>query len=350
MKKKRILITFAGVPFIKGGAEVCVESLYNQLKYRGYQVETINLPFQWEPKSELIKNMVMWRLLQLNQIAGTLVDLVIATKFPSYMIKHPNKVTWLFHQHRAIYDLYGTPYSDFNPNDPNDIIIRNQIIAADNKTLAESKSIFTIADNTTKRLKYFNKLDARTLYHPPKHYGRYYCEQYGDYILSVGRLEGLKRVELLIKAMQYTDKQVKCLIAGTGGLASYLKNLVVELKLDNRVKLLGFVEDEELLKLYARCFAVFFAPYDEDYGYITLESFLSKKPVITCRDSGGVMEFAEHGINSLVAETPEPEVFGEYINRFYANRTLSKEYGQNGFDKVKNINWDYVIDHLTSTL
>lgn len=350
MKKKRIIITFAGVPFIKGGAEIHAESLRFELEKRGFSAEIMNLPFQWNPKQEIIKNIVMWRLLNINQIAGSSIDLVIATKFPSYVINHPNKVTWLFHQHRAIYDLYGTPYSDFDTNDPKDIEIREQIISVDKKTLRESKIIYTNARNTCNRLKHFNNIKSTPLYHPPKHYGKYFCEEYGDYILSVGRLEGLKRVDLLIKAMQYADKKVNCIIAGTGGLENHLKKMTRDLDLQGRVKFMGFVNDQDLLKLYANSFSVFFAPYDEDYGYITLEAFLSKKPVITCKDSGGVMEFAEHGINSLVAEDTEPQLLGEYINRLYNDRIACREFGNNGYDKVKKINWDDVIEKLTATL
>ena len=36
---------------------------------------------------------------------------------------------------------------------------------------------------------------------------------------------------------------------------------------------------------------VIFPPLDEDYGYVTLEAMLAAKPVITCTDSGGPLEF-----------------------------------------------------------
>lgn len=350
MSEKKIAICFASVPFVRGGAENHAESLCTELNKRGYKADIVSIPFQWEPKLEIIKNMVMWRLLNLDKISGIPVDLVIATKFPSYMIKHPNKVTWLFHQHRAIYDLYGTPYSDFNADDPEEMDIRDHIINADNKALRESKVIYTNSKNTGYRLKYYNNIDSTPLYHPPKHYGKYYCDDYQDYILSVGRLEGLKRVDLLLQAMQYTDKDIKCVIAGTGGMEGYLKNMARDLGIQNKVKFVGFVNDEELLKLYANCFAVYFAPYDEDYGYITLESFLSKKPLITCSDSGGVMEFAEHGINSFISEDASAESLGRYINELYNNTALCRKMGNNGYDKVKNINWDDVIKKLTCTL
>ncbi|MEG6522881.1 glycosyltransferase family 4 protein [Desulfotomaculum sp. 1211_IL3151] len=350
MRKKRVAICFSGVPFIKGGAELCVESLARELSQRGLAVEIVNLPFQWSPKQELIKNLVMWRLLNIKEFAGNQIDLVIATKFPSYVINHPNKVTWLFHQHRAIYDLYGTPFSDFEANNEEDNKIREQIIRSDNKTLAESRTIYTIAQNTSNRLKYYNNLDSTPLYHPPKHYGKYHCQQYGDYILSVGRLEGLKRIDLLLRSLKHTDQQLKCIIAGTGGMEGDLKKLAQELGLEHRVKFLGFVKDEDLLKLYANCKAVYFAPYDEDYGYITLEAFLSSKPVITCKDSGGVLEFAEHNVNAYVADIPEPALLGQYMNQLHNNPTAASELGNNGYVKVKDINWDHVITKLTEVI
>lgn len=351
MTRKRIAITFASVPFIRGGAELCAESLRTELVKRGFEAELVSIPFQWCPKIELLKNCLIWRTLNIDEIAGQKIDLVIATKFPSYVISHPNKVTWLFHQHRAIYDLYRTPFSDFDPNSPEDQRIREQIIRIDAKTLQESQKIFTIARNTSNRLQLYNQIASATLYHPPKHYGRYYSEAYGDYILSVGRLEELKRTALLIRSLQYTDPKVKCVIAGTGGQETYLKRLTHDLKLENRVQFTGFVEDDELLRLYANCFAVYFAPFDEDYGYVTLEAFLSRKPIISCVDSGGVMEFAEHETNGLVANEADPLIFGELIDRLYHERSsLAPELGQHGYQRVKDIHWDDTIEQLTSTL
>jgi glycosyltransferase involved in cell wall biosynthesis len=350
MDKKRVAICFANVPFIRGGAEICVESLHAELIKRDFEVDIVNIPFQWEPRVEIVKNMVLWRMINIDRVAGQPVDLVIATKFPSYMIKHPNKVTWLFHQHRAVYDLYGTGYSDFNRSSRQDTEVRDSIIKADNKCLRESRAIFTIAKNVSRRLKEYNGIDSKPLYHPPQHSEKFFCAGYGDYVLSVGRLESLKRVDLLVQAMQYTDKDVKCIIAGTGGQENYLKKMAVSLGLGKKIKFLGRVGDEDLVDLYARCFAVFFAPYDEDYGYVTLESFLSKKPLITCADSGGVMEFAEDRINAKVASLASPESVAAGINELYNNPTLCKKLGDSGYDRVKGIDWNAVIDQLTVTL
>lgn len=350
MGKKRVAICFANVPFIRGGAEICAESLRAELVRRDFEAEIISLPFQWEPKAEIVKNMLLWRMVNLDRMAGQPVDLVIATKFPSYMIKHPNKVTWLFHQHRAVYDLFGTEYSDFNRHNQQDEKVRNSIIKADNRCLPESKAIFTIASNVSRRLHEYNGIGSEPLYHPPKGREKFHCEEYGDYVFSVGRLEQLKRIDLLVQSMQYTDRDIKCIIAGTGGQEANLKRMVDSLGLNKKIKFLGRVSDDALVDLYARCFAVYFAPYDEDYGYVTLESFLSKKPLITCEDSGGVMEFASDEINAKVSSQASPKSIATGINELYRDPSFCKKLGSSGYDRVKDIDWDTVVDKLTATL
>lgn len=348
MRKKNICICASQVPFIKGGAELHVDALYDQLKNRGYNVEIVRIPYKWYPKNEIINSIMAWRLVDLSESNGQKIDLVIPTKFPSYAVKHENKVTWLIHQFRQIYDQYGTEYSDFTDT-PNDNNIRKKIMEIDNITLGESRKIYTNAKNTANRLKKYNNIDGEALYHPPKHVGNYYCDKYEDYILSVGRLESVKRIDLLIKSLQYCDENIKAVIAGTGPYKNELEKLASDLNLEHRVKFLGFVDDKDLLKLYANAFSIFFAPFDEDYGYITLEAFLSRKPVITCKDSGGVLEFVEDGKDGFVCNV-EPKELGESIQKLWVNNSTCKEFGNVGFSRVKDISWDNVIDRLTETI
>ncbi|KZE70487.1 hypothetical protein AV654_06275 [Paenibacillus elgii] len=349
MSKKKIVVCHAQVPFVNGGAELLVDQLCVQLRLRGYNVDSVKIPFKWYPKNEILNHAFTWRMIDLTESNGQKIDMVIGTKFPSYGIRHPNKVTWLVHQFRQVYDLFNTAHSDFTMN-PNDLAIREAIKKFDEATLKESKKIFTIAQNTTNRLKNYNNIEGETLYHPPKHIGKYYNEVYGDYILSIGRLDKLKRIDLLVEAMKYTPKKVKCLIGGTGPEEDQLKKMVHKYGLEDRVHFLGFVDDQKLLELYAKCFSVYYAPFDEDYGYITLEAFLSKKPVITSQDSGGVLEFVKDGINGHIS-APIPEKIAEKIMMLYDKRhSNTVDMGQEGYDLVKFITWDYAIDKLTETL
>lgn len=349
MRKKKIAICAAQVPFVRGGAELMVEELHVQLKQRGYDAEIIGLPYKWYPREQLLKSVLAWSFIDLTESNGEKIDLVIPTKFPSYAISHPNKVTWLMHQFRQIYDQYNTPYSDFQVDNVFDNKVRQQIIDIDKKTLNESKKIYTIANNTTNRLKKFNHIQAETLYHPPKHVGKYYTEGYETYILSVGRLESVKRVDLLIKALKYCDKNIKAVIAGRGPYEEELKKLAVKEGVQDRVVFLGFVDDKKLLELYAKAMAVFFAPFDEDYGYITLEAFLSRKPVITTFDAGGPLEFVKDGESGFICNL-ECEQIGDRINKLYQSNELCRSFGDIGYQTVKDISWDNVIDKLTETI
>ncbi|WGU93812.1 glycosyltransferase family 4 protein [Paenibacillus dendritiformis] len=345
--RKKIAICHAQVPFVQGGAELLIQSLHRELKKRHYDVEIVSLPFKWYPNPSLIQSMMNWRSVDLSESNGEKIDLVIGTKFPSYGVQHPNKVTWLIHQFRQVYDLYGTPYSDFTAM-PEDQAVKEFIYRFDNKCLREAGKLFTIAQNTASRLKKYNNIQAEVLYHPPKHVGHYYNNEYGDYILSVGRLDALKRNDVLIETMRYTDKAIKCIIVGRGPEEMKLKSLVSKYNLSDRVFFKGFVEDEDLLKLYANCLSVFYAPFDEDYGYITLEAFLSSKPVITLNDSGGVLEFVRDKESGFIVG--DAESAGNRLTYLFNNKKVAAEQGMCGKNIVSDITWDNVIDRLTETI
>lgn len=347
--KKKICVLHAQVPFVRGGAELMVESLTNELRKRNFDAELISIPFKWYPNNSLIDSILAWRMIDLSESNGMKIDLVIGTKFPTYTVKHNNKILWLMHQFRSAYDLCDIrEYAGLNTL-PGGSAIREKIVRIDNKMIPESKKIYTISKNVSDRLKRYNNINSIPLYHPPKHVGKYKSEAYGNYILSVGRLDVIKRVDLLIKSLPYCDKSIKAIIAGVGPELDNLKKLACSLKVENRVSFLGFVSDEDLINLYANAFAVFFAPVDEDYGYITLEALLSKKPIVTCWDSGGVLEFVEDKKSAFIANADENEIGGK-IDLFFKKKTMCEEMGRHGYDKVKNISWDNVIDKLTQTI
>ncbi|GAG64923.1 unnamed protein product, partial [marine sediment metagenome] len=195
------------------------------------------------------------------------------------------------------------------------------------------------------RLKKYNGLDSKVLYPPPKLLSEYRNDDYKDYILYVGRLSNLKRLDLLIESMKYIKSNLKCLIVGEGILKRNLMNLVKRYNLKEKVEFVGFVDDDKLLDLYANCLCVFFAPLDEDYGFITIEAFNSEKPVITLSDSGGVLEFVKHEKNGFVLNY-DPREIANVFDYLYENKDIAKKLGLEGKKTVEFINWDYVIDNL----
>jgi glycosyltransferase involved in cell wall biosynthesis len=343
----RIVICRAHVPFEWGGAEIFTQSLKEELEKRGHEADVVALPFKWYPKIEIIKNCLAWRMLDLSATQGVKIDAAICTNFPSYVLKHPTKIMWLNHQFRAVYDLRGTEFDDFLNASPEEKVIRDRIVEIDKKVIPESKKIFSQSKNIGNRLKKFNGVDSTTLYLPPPNENKYHCKEYGGYILYVGRLARLKRPDLLLKAMLQTKTDAKCVIVGEAIASSMelwkqLKSMAESIP--GKVEFKGKVSDEELVDLYANCSAVFYAPYDEDYGLVTIEAFKSKKPVITAPDSGGVLEFVEDGKTGFVTGTPIETA--KRIDQLCSDKDLCKKLGMAGYQKVKDIRWDSAIEKL----
>jgi glycosyltransferase involved in cell wall biosynthesis len=312
-------------------------------------VDVANVPFKWYPVSEIVRQALAWRLLDVTESNGTPVDLVIPTKFPSYLVRHPRKVAWLFHQHREAYDLYGTPYCSFRET-PEDQQVRDAIRTMDDAALGECGRVFTISRNVADRLSRYNGLSGTPLYPPPHHLGRYECREYSDFLFYAGRLDRLKRLDLAIDAMKRVSCGARLLIAGDGPLREELRKQIVGQGVEDRVELLGFVTADELVDLYARCRAAYYAPLNEDYGYVTVEAFLSRKPVVTTTDAGGPLEFVTDGETGLVAQ-PTPESVADAIDRLWAlPRTSLAAMGDAGRARVADISWERVVDALTEGL
>lgn len=341
---RTILVCEAQVPFVYGGAERLVRGLVGRLRQHGYRAKKVSIPFKSYPKSELLAQAALWRLLDLTESNYEAVDLVIATKFPTYFVRHPNKVTWLLHQYRAIYDLSGTSFSEFH-DVATDVRLRDRLIGLDTEMLAESKRLFTISRNTTSRLQKYNGLASEPLYHPPLLAGTLAAGSFGDYVLSVGRLEMNKRVDLIIEALACTNRSVRLIIAGHGADRRRLDDLVARLDVADRITFAGNVDDQQLVNLYANALAVIFPPLDEDYGYVTLEAFLARKPVVTTTDAGGPLEFVDDGINGMVVE-PDPASIAEAIGRLASDRALARRLGDAGFERARLITWDGVVERL----
>lgn len=323
-----------------------VESLAHELAARGCEVDTVFLPFSWNDRVGLLKSALAWRLIDLTEVAGHRVDRVIATRFPSYLIKHPNKVVWLVHQLRQAYDLLGTAHSDFQPADARERALLDTVQAMDRRTLGEARRLFSISANTAERLRRFNQLEAEVLYPPPKLAAALRPGEPGDYIFSLGRLDPMKRFDLLIRALRHCTTPVRVKLAGSGPERDSLAALAQKLGVAERVELLGWADDRTVLDAYASCLGVFYAPYDEDYGYVTVEAFQAGKPVLTTSDAGGVLEFVEDGINGFVCPPDAPQQMAARMDTLFGDRERARALGEAGRAKVAKIGWDGVVEKL----
>jgi len=347
----KILITTVQVPFVRGGAEILAEGLRNALHSAGHEAEIVAIPFKWYPPERIPDQMLACRLLDITESTGMAVDRVIGLKFPAYLIPHPNKVLWILHQHRTAYDLWDHTLGDLI-RFPNGAQVRDAIREADARLIPEAKQIFTISRNVSQRLKDYCGIDSTPLYNPPQHAEHFYCAAAEDYFFFPSRLTPPKRQALVLEALAETRRPVRIRFAGPVEHPSHaeaLKAQAQKLKVHSRVEWLGSVAEEEKRRQYAYALGIIFPPVNEDYGYVTLEAMLSSKPMITCIDSGGPLEFVRAGETGLVVE-PDPEALAAAMDEFWENRAQAKAMGEAGrahYDSQK-IFWPKVVERLLS--
>jgi glycosyltransferase involved in cell wall biosynthesis len=344
LRRRTVCVCAVQTPFVWGGAEVLADSLVTELARRGVQVELVRIPLVTYPKRNVLQGALNWRLLDLASPILPEVDLCIPLKFPAWAVRHPLKVPWMLHQYRDAYDIFDSAYYHFTYA-REDVETREAVVEIDNLTLRESRHIYTISRNVSDRLLRYNGIASEPLYPPPRHPERYRQGPSGDYVLSVGRLETIKRVELLVRAMALAPRPLRCVIVGDGSQKDAIARLVEDLGLGGRVHLLGQIDEQRLLELYAGARAVYYGPFDEDYGYVTVEAFLSGKPVLTCTDSGGSLELVDDRKSGWVVP-PEVGAVAHALAHIAGAESELQEMGRFGQDLVRDITWERVVSSL----
>jgi len=345
----RVLIATVQVPFVRGGAEILAEGLRDAIQGVGHEAEIVAIPYKGYPPERILDQLLACRLLDLTESAGNPVDLLLGLKFPAYLIPHPNKVLWIVHQHRAAYELWDHPLGDFMhyPNGPH---VRDAIRQAEERLIAEARAVFTISANVAHRLKQYCGIEAEPLYHPPRYAEQFYCATADDYFFFPSRLSPLKRQTLVLEALALTRHPVHVRFAGVPEHPTYAEAFrasVRRLGLDDRVSWLGYLTEEEKRYHYAHALGVIFPPHDEDYGYVTLEAMLASKPVITCTDSGGPLEFVRAGETGLTTE-PTPQAIAAALDALWESRNWARRMGESGraYYLSLRISWESAVQRL----
>jgi glycosyltransferase involved in cell wall biosynthesis len=347
----RILIATTQVPFVSGGAEAHAEGLRDALLAAGHRAEIVAIPFKWYPPEKILDHMLASRLIDLTEVSGRPVDLLIGLKFPAYLIPHPNKVLWVLHQYRAAYELWDHPLGDLNLW-PNGTEVRDAIRQADKQTIPQARAVFANSQTVAARLKKFCGIEATPLYHPPPRAESFFCAPAEDYLFFPSRVSRLKRQLLVVEALSETRHPVRLKFSGETEDPRYAEELVElarKLKVEPRIEWLGNVTEEGKLFLYAHALGVVYPPVDEDYGYVTLEAMLASKPLITCKDSGGPLEFVRDGETGLVTE-PTPQALASAMDSLWTNRVQATAWGEAGrvLYKQQRITWPEVVRRLLS--
>lgn len=267
-------------------------------------------------------------------------DLVVSTKAPTWLVRHPRHVCYLVHTIRVFYDMFDTAF----PNPVPELFAQRELVQKiDTKALSppHCRALFAIGSEVSRRLQGWNGLKAEVL-HPPLWSDAFHVGPFGDYLLLPGRLHAWKRVDLAIRAMRHVNAPLRLIITGTGEAEEGLRALAAG---DPRIEFRGRMPDAELIELYAGAFAVLFTPVREDYGYVTLEAFASGKPVITCSDSGEAAAIVQHDKSGYVCQ-PDPMAVVEHIDRLWRDRSRAEAFGRAGREWVKAQSWAAIVARL----
>jgi glycosyltransferase involved in cell wall biosynthesis len=292
---------------------------------------------KWYPATELVHQMAVWRSLDIAESNGLPIDAVVALKFPAYLVPHERKIVWLIHQHRSAYELWDHPeFADLSRQEEGPIV-RDMIHQSDRISLSEAKRVFTNSENVRNRLWSSIRVPSEVLYHhSPISQALLAMEPgpFGDAIVFPSRLEALKRQSLAVEAMRHVRTGVRLVLVGSGPDEPAIREKIRTLRLEDRVSLQVGLPDEALHRLYLGALGVYYGPFDEDYGYVTLEGFAASRPVVTLADSGGPLEFVTDGQTGLVAP-PHPRAIAEAFDRLHADRTLATRMGAAGREKLR---------------
>ena len=340
-----IAIASVQAPFVSGGAEYLAQGLLNALRSSGYSAEIITAPFHFGPPEKVTQSIRYWENQNFTYFDSNKVDLVICLKFPTYLLNHDNKVLWLLHQHRSVYDLWDLNEKRGHKFSWKEKINKYFIGRRDDKYISQIKRRFTIAGNVSKRLMKYNRIQSSPLYHPP--FFKPSPGPYEPFIFCPSRLEPLKRQSLLLDALSISRSSIRAVFAGTGSQVEHLKQKADQLGLNQRVVWLGEISDESMLHHYKNCLAVFFGPLDEDDGYVTLEAMQAAKAVITCTDSGGPLEFVDDQETGFIVP-PIAEPIAETIDHLSSDNNLAQKIGRFALEKYNSLDlsWSRVVKTL----
>ena len=338
----RIAVVRPQVPFAHGGAEIFSDALVRELLARGHEADSVTVPFKWYPGARVLTQAFLWRLLDLSEADGKRIDMVVATKFPSYLVRHHEKRVWLVHQFRQAYELDRTELGQFGES-AEDRAIRRRVQELDRIGLGEASRLFATSHNVAGRLERSTGLLAEVMPHPAQELA-YRNDGHGDFVLSVNRLDRAKRIDLLLGAAAL-EPSLSVVVVGDGPDRPRLEQLARDRGLGERVRFVGRVSAEELADLYATCYATYYAPVDEDFGLGPYESFLSGKPVITATDAGGPLEVVHDGSTGCVVAPDAGSVAAAAV-WLRDHPAESAALGEAGNAIAVEVTWDRAIGKL----
>ena len=169
-----------------------------------------------------------------------------------------------------------------------------------------------------------------------------------NYVFSSGRLVPYKGFELLIRAFAKSNigANTRLLISGEGKEKGFLNQLIDDLGMHNRIKLLGKVKKQENLALMKASLFCVFPALNEAFGHVNLEAMSMKKAIIVT-DNGGPADIVVNGETGykVISDSISRYIakLTEKMNLLYNNENLRKKMGKNGYRRIKKLySWNEI--------
>jgi glycosyltransferase involved in cell wall biosynthesis/GT2 family glycosyltransferase len=327
----------------RGGAEAFYAGLLRALRAIGVDADEEAVPIDESTFETVLDSYARCYDLDLRPY-----DLVISTKAPTYMLRHPRHISYLVHTLRVFYDRFAGEFGDGT----DELRRQRALIQRMDKAALHPRRVhrhFTIGHTNYRRLidadAFWRAIPYQVL-HLPATVSGFTPPKPGQYFFLPGRLHRWKRADLVIRALQRLGRDIPLKIAGTGEDEAHLRALAGD---DRRIQFLGRVSDEQLVQLYAGAIAVPFVPLQEDYGLVMVEAFNARKPVVTCLDSGEPVHLVEHGTNGLVVE-PTVDALAAALGFLVDHPERAAEMGDNGLRSVSHIQWESIASTLVQSV
>jgi glycosyltransferase involved in cell wall biosynthesis len=345
----RVAVVTSSPLFVEGGHLVIARALVQAFRDEGHEAAMV-----LTPQNRFGRQGAAYLSTWLTDVSlgdhNKAVDRVVSLRYPSYAVRHHSHVVWLNHTMREYYDQWETFKGTLSWKNRVKEGARRQLIhAADRYLLTKNvRKVYAQSRTISARLQRWGGIASDVLYPPPPQRA-YRCDGYGDYVFAVSRLAPLKRLSLLVEALAHPEAAgIRCVIAGEGEERTALEHAITSKGLSSRVTLIGRIDDVQLLDHLARCRVVCFPPFDEDYGFVTAEAFASRKPVVTCSDSGGPAELVIDGANGKVC-APRPDALATALRTLMDDPATAERLGQGALKTVSEMTWPNAVARLLMT-
>ena len=256
------------VPLVRGGAELLVQQLVTELR------RAASRPIACRSRSSGIRRKRSCRTrrrgvcsISARATAARSIS-IIATKFPTYFARHPRKVCWLVHQHRAAYELCGTSYSDFGDEEI-DVGLRDRLMALDEEMLGECRGLYTISRTVSSRLEKLQRPCVDAALPSAAHRARA-CTRGAWPVRAVGRAAREEQARRSRRPCRRAPaSHLRLVVVGEGSH----RRAIEEAAEDGRRRsdyLCRRGQRHRTRRALPRRTLPVYAPFDEDYGLATL--------------------------------------------------------------------------------